>query len=113
MAARSLKVRWRFVIALVIEAGWEMFENTAFVINRYRETTAALGYEGDSIGNSVGDLISCGTGFLIANWLGWKKTLALFVVFEIGLLFTIRDSLLLNILMLIFPNEALIKWQSS
>lgn len=110
--ARKVPVRWRFVIAMAIEASWEIFENTSFVINRYRETTAALGYEGDSIGNSTGDMISCGLGFVIANWLGWKKTLALFVIFETVLLITIKDSLLLNIFMLIYPNDALIQWQS-
>jgi hypothetical protein len=110
--ARKIPVPWRIVMALGIEAAWEVFENTAFVIERYRQTTAALGYQGDSIGNSIGDMLSCGFGFIIAHWLGWKKTLALFVFFEVVLLLTIRDSLLLNILMLIYPSETLIQWQA-
>ena len=107
----QVKWQWRLVIALAIEAGWEVFENTQFVIDRYREGTAALGYNGDSITNSVGDLLACGLGFYLAHRLGWRGTWRLFWVIEVGMLLTIRDSLLLNVLMLVWPIDTLRQWQ--
>ncbi|WP_428308854.1 DUF2585 family protein [Lacipirellula sp.] len=107
--------RWswqgRLVAATMIEALWEIVENSEFVINRYREATAALGYTGDSVVNSLGDLLSCVIGFAIAGRIGWRWTLALFVGIEAGLLLWIRDSLLLNVLMLFRPVEAIKNWQ--
>jgi hypothetical protein len=64
----------RFWIAVLLECAWEVFENSAFVINRYREGTAALGYTGDSVWNSLGDVLSCVVGYLIAMALGWRRT---------------------------------------
>jgi len=107
----KLPFGWQLCIALAIEASWEIFENTQFVINRYREATAALGYEGDSIVNSLGDMLSAGLGFTLAKRLGWRLTLALFVAIEIVLIITIRDSLLLNIVMLLTPIESVKRWQ--
>lgn len=104
--------RWRFVLAVAAEAAWEVLENTEYVINRYREATAALGYNGDTILNSLGDIIACATGFLLARRLGPLRTLLLFVLTEAVLLFWIRDSLLLNILLLIYPSETLRAWQA-
>lgn len=106
-----LSAEWRFCLAVVAEAGWEVFENSTFVIQRYRETTAALGYEGDTIVNSLGDILMCGLGFVLAHHLGARRTLALFVMVEVFLLFWIKDSLLLNILMLLYPVEWLKEWQ--
>lgn len=102
---------WRFFIALLIESAWELFENSAFVINRYREATAALGYSGDTVVNSMGDLLSCALGFVVAQRLGGWKTLALFAAIELTMIFLIRDSLLLNVIMLIHPIEAIKVWQ--
>ncbi|MCA9229277.1 MAG: DUF2585 family protein [Planctomycetales bacterium] len=102
---------WQLWLAIAIEAAWEIFENTPFVIDRYRTTTAALGYNGDSVLNSVGDILACTLGVLVARRLGWRKTCALFFTIELVLLVTIRDSLLLNVVMLLVPNEALIEWQ--
>jgi hypothetical protein len=107
-----LSVRWRFWLAILIESVWEVIENTNFVIQRYREATAALGYEGDSVVNSLGDIAACGVGFWLASKLGLRLSLAAFVLIEVGLLITIRDSLLLNIVMLIYPIEALRIWQA-
>lgn len=101
----------RLVAATAIEATWEIVENSEFTINRYREATAALGYTGDSVINSLGDLLSCVLGFAIAGKIGWRWTLALFVGIEIGLILWIRDSLLLNVLMLFYPIEAVKDWQ--
>jgi hypothetical protein len=102
---------WRLCFALSLEATWEVFENTEFVIDRYRETTAALGYHGDSIVNSLGDILLCGIGFAIAQQLRFWRSLLLFAAMELVLLVWIRDSLLLEVLMLIYPIDALKAWQ--
>ena len=108
----KLSVRWRFLLAMLIESLWEVIENTNSVIQRYREATAALGYEGDSVVNSIGDIVACGLGFWIARKLGFRLSLVVFVLIEVALLITIRDSLLLNIIMLIYPMESLKIWQA-
>ena len=109
--AAPLPVSWRLVAAVSIEALWEIVENSEFVIRHYREGTAALGYEGDAIVNSLGDLAVCALGFMLAYRLGARRTLALFVLTEVVLIAWIRDSLLLNVLMLIYPVDAIKAWQ--
>lgn len=104
--------RWRLALAVAAEAAWEVIENTEFVINRYRETTAALGYNGDTVVNSLGDVLACTAGFLIARRLGALKTLIVFALTEVVLLLWIRDSLLLNVLLLVYPSETLRAWQA-
>lgn len=106
-----LSLLWRLWLALLLEALWEIIENTDFVIQRYRETTAALGYYGDSIGNSLGDILACGLGFIIAERLGFRRTAVLFLVMELALVVWIKDSLILEILMLIYPIAAVKQWQ--
>src|SRR5919206_919738 len=96
-----LSAVWRLCLAVSIEALWEVIENSEFVIRRYRAETAALGYHGDTIVNSICDILVCGLGFVLASRLGLRRTLALFAVTEVALIFWIRDSLLLNILMLV------------
>lgn len=103
---------WRLWLAVLAESVWEVIENTEFVINRYREATAALGYTGDTIVNSLGDVLACAVGFALAGRLGLRRTLLAFAATEIVLLFWIRDSLLLNILMLIHPLDAIRTWQT-
>lgn len=98
-------------IALALEAAWEVFENTKFVIDRYRAETAALGYEGDTIVNSLGDLACALVGFLVARKLGLRWSLLFFVLVEIVLTIWIKDSLLLQFLMLISPVESIKLWQ--
>jgi hypothetical protein len=112
LLARRLASRWRLFLAVAAESAWEVIENTDLVINRYRETTASLGYTGDSIVNSLGDITACTLGFLLARRLGPLRTLLLFVLTEVVLLLWIRDSLLLNILLLIYPSETLKAWQA-
>ena len=102
---------WRLALATLLEAAWEVFENTEFVIQRYREETLALGYNGDSVFNSFGDILTCIVGFMIAQRLGFKRSVLVFVATEVVLLLWIRDSLLLEILMLIYPIESLKAWQ--
>jgi hypothetical protein len=106
-----LALVWRFSLAVALAAAWEMMENTDFVIERYRNATASLGYRGDSIANSLGDMLSCAVGFLLARRLGPWGSLALFVAVELMLLLWIRDSLLLEIVMLFHPFRAVREWQ--
>lgn len=106
-----LSANWRLVIAIGIESLWEVFENSTYIIQRYRAETISLGYQGDTIANSLGDIFCCGVGFLLARQIGFRRSLVLFAVFEIMLLVWIRDSLLLNVLMLIYPIEAIKSWQ--
>jgi hypothetical protein len=106
-----LKMEVRLMLALVVEAAWELFENSEFVIQRYREATLALGYQGDSIINSLSDIMFCGLGVVLARYLGFRRTLVLFVITELVLIFWIRDSLILNIIMLIYPLDAIKTWQ--
>lgn len=103
---------WQLWIAVAMESGWELIENSSFIIERYRETTAALGYYGDTIFNSFGDVLSCGIGFAVARTLGLTRSLIVFLLIEAVLLFWIRDSLLLNILMLIYPLDSIKHWQT-
>lgn len=107
----KLSMQWQFFIAIVAESAWEVFENTNYVIEKYRENTASLDYFGDSIWNSFGDILACAAGFWIAVKLGWWRSLGFFIFVEAGLLIWIRDSFLLNIVMLIYPLEAVKAWQ--
>ena len=102
---------WKLTLAILLEGFWEVFENTEFVIQRYRGTTAALGYNGDSVANSLGDIMLCGVGFMIAQRLGFRRAIIAFVAMELVLLIWIRDSLLLEVLMLIHPIDAIKAWQ--
>jgi hypothetical protein len=103
---------WRAVIVIVIEAAWEVFENTSFVIERYRETTISLNYYGDSILNSLADIVACVGGIAVAMISPVWVSVAVFVGVEATLLIWIHDSLLLNIIMLFLPLEALKNWQA-
>jgi hypothetical protein len=107
----KLPFAWRLCIAVALEAFWEVIENSKVIILRYREATIGLGYEGDSIVNSMGDILCCVTGFILARYLGFRLSLVLFVVTELALLLWVRDNLTLNVLMLIYPIDALKSWQ--
>ena len=100
------------IMAVILELAWEVLENTPMVINRYREETMALGYSGDSILNSFADGGWMIAGFLIAARLPWKATAAIIVIFELVTLYMIRDNLTLNVLMLVYPLEAIKLWQA-
>lgn len=108
---RRVAPAWQFWLALFLESVWEVFENTKFVIDHYRTETAALGYQGDTIVNSLGDLACALAGFLLARQLGVRRSLIVFVLVELILILWIHDSLLLQILMLVRPVEALKSWQ--
>jgi hypothetical protein len=111
LVARRLPVRARGVLAVAMESAWEVFENTDMVINRYRAATMALGYYGDSVINSMGDILACVVGFLIAARLPTRATIAMVLVLELTLTLWIRDSLLLNVVMLLYPIAAVKTWQ--
>jgi hypothetical protein len=108
---RGLPTRWLFCLAITLEAAWELIENTNTVIQHYRVATASLGYQGDTVMNSLGDIMCCGIGFMIARKLGWSRSLLVFIATEAVLLIWIRDSLLLEILMLVHPINAIKVWQ--
>jgi hypothetical protein len=106
-----LPVTVQFIVAMLLESLWEVVENSAAVIERYRATTSSLGYTGDTVVNAISDIVMCAFGFWLARRIGWKWSLALFVVTELVLVLWIKDSLLLNILMLLSPVEAIRQWQ--
>lgn len=102
----------RFVLTVWAESLWEVLENTPWIIERYREATFAFGYFGDSVINSLGDILLCALGFLWAARVPVRVTAATVVTVEVLLLFWIKDSLALNILMLLWPLEAVREWQT-
>ena len=107
-----LSVGARLVLATLIEGAWEIFENTPFIINRYRTQTVSRDYFGDTIINTVGDILAMIVGFLIASRLPAWVTVFLLIATELVLLYLIRDNLLLNVVMLIYPLDWIRQWQS-
>lgn len=105
-------LKYRFLGAILLEAGWELLENSPIIIDRYREATIAQGYVGDSVLNSVSDIGMVVVGFIIARYAKVWMTVLLIVAFEVGCLFWIRDNLTLNVLMLVHPVESVKAWQS-
>jgi len=101
----------RLIGAVVIEAAWEILENSPIIIERYRDATMALGYSGDSVINSAADLIWMIVGFGIARRLPVLATVGLALGFELLTLIVIRDNLTLNVLMLAWPVDAIRAWQ--
>jgi hypothetical protein len=108
----KLPLRLRFSMAIIVEAGWEILENSPIIIERYRTATISLDYFGDSIANSAIDIAACAIGFLFTARVKWWWSLVAFLLVELALLLTIRDCLTLNIVMLTYPVEAIKTWQS-
>lgn len=109
--ASRVSLPWRLAAAVGLEIGWELLENSPWIIERYRQDTAALDYTGDSILNSIGDLLSAAVGFVLASRYSLRASVAIFVVFELWMLWIARDNLSLNVLMLFYPIDAIKEWQ--
>jgi len=111
LVARRWTVRQRLLMAAILEASWEILENSPIIINRYREATIALGYSGDSVFNSMSDILMMSLGFLFASRVRAWHSVAAILAMEIFCLVWVRDNLTLNVIMLIHPIEAIKAWQ--
>jgi hypothetical protein len=111
LAVRRVPIGGRLLLAVLLEAGWELLENSPLIIDRYRAATIALGYEGDSVLNSLSDILMMSAGFLFAARVRVRLSVAALLAMELGCAVAVRDNLTLNVIMLIHPVEAIKQWQ--
>ncbi len=109
---RRMSIGGIFLISTLIEVGWEILENSPVIINRYREVTISWGYVGDSVINSVSDVVVMWFGFFFARYVPWWVSLIVVIMLEVFVAYMIRDNLTLNILMLVYPMESVRLWQA-
>jgi hypothetical protein len=112
LVGRNWPLGLRLCLALLAECGWEIFENTDFIINRYREATISLDYYGDSVINSISDILAMIVGFFAASRLSAAVTIGTALFLEVFTGYMIHDNLTLNIIMLLWPLEAIKHWQA-
>jgi hypothetical protein len=112
LVAPKAPLGWRLLGATLVEVAWEIVENSPVIIDRYRAVTISLDYYGDSVINSVADVLAMVVGFLLAARLPVWLTVAIAVGFELLTTIVIRDGLILNIVMLVWPMQAILDWQS-
>jgi hypothetical protein len=112
LLARRVPFGWRLVIATVVESAWEILENSPLIIDRYRAVTISLDYYGDAVINSVSDILAMVIGFHLARVLPVWATVVIILGFEALTIWMIRDGLALNVLMLIYPLDAVRDWQA-
>jgi len=105
--------RYALPIAVAFETFWEILENTPMIIDRYREVTVSWGYAGDSIVNSMSDIGWMMIGFVLASRMPVWVSVVLTIALELFTLLMIRDNLTLNILMLVWPVDAVVQWQGA
>lgn len=113
LVGRRWPVGARLLLATFIEGSWEVVENTDFVINRYREATISLDYYGDSVINSVSDILFMVLGFFVARWFPVWLIVLIAIALELFVGFMIRDNLTLNVLMFVWPLDSVLHWQQS
>ena len=111
VVGKGMRLGSRLVWAIALESIWEIVENTNYVINRYRAATVSLDYYGDSVVNSVTDILAMAFGFWLVSRLRIRVSIALMVVIDVALLIVVRDSLAVNIIMLVHPVDAIRQWQ--
>jgi hypothetical protein len=113
LVARRLSFAWRLAIAMAVETAWEVIENSAWVIERYRQVTVSFDYNGDSIVNMLADLAAMVAGFYLARVIPVWASVAIVIGFELLTAYLIRDGLALNVLMLLWPLDAVLEWQQA
>ena len=104
---------WALPIAVAFEGMWELLENSPIIIDRYRAVTVSFGYNGDSVVNSLSDIGFMVIGFLIASRIPAWASVVMAIAFELFTLAMIRDNLTLNVLMLVWPIDAIRQWQAA